>query len=327
MKDKLIPLIIGLVLAGGALFLLRGYLEAQKVEVLQEARQAVVSVRENQVALFVARERIPVGSPLAASMLETVVVDRSQMNPRAVRYFSELEGKAASGNIERGQQITTDVLRTIRIDRESVETFSLVVPNGKRAYTVSPENLGDIIGLLRAGDHVDVIAVMAFPTGDGQGGTQMMNIPIFQDVMVLSVGNDYAGVKETLKKAKSGIQDFLSRPVNEEQEKKKAPAKASSIVLALDPGEANIASFVQENGKIKITLRYPTDEGKIDFNSAAQARVPVAPIVTMETFLQYLAAKGLINMPAPQEQKEPEPQGPQVEIYRGQEKEVKVLEK
>ncbi|MCP4652927.1 MAG: Flp pilus assembly protein CpaB [Candidatus Omnitrophica bacterium] len=325
MKDKIVPLAIGIILAAVATFMIKSYLDEQKKEMIQQTRETVISMRENQSAVFVARRDIRKGVPIQASLVDTAVLDKRNVNPKAVRYFSEIENKSTAKAIRAGEQITTDALRTTRIEAGGPGggpvTFSMVIPEGKRAVSVSVDNVASIVHMMRPGDHVDVFAIIAFPL-PGQQGKQLMNIPLFQDVEVLAVGDQFSESK--LAKVGSSIKKLVNE--KKKDEKKKKAANNPAITLALDPQEANIISFVQEEGKVRLALRSPNDTSKVNYR-AQVAQQQVAPLVTTQSFFQYLAANGLVTLPKPKPTAPPKPKGPQVEIYRGQEKEVKTLRK
>ncbi len=333
MKKNILQLAIGLILAVAAVLMLRNYLEEQKTMVLKQAQQAAVNIQSNQVAIFVARKPIPAGAPITASMVDMTVADRGSVSPEAVRYFSELEGKGAARAISPGEQITTDALRIMEIpggDNDLTKRFSMIIPDGKRAVGMNVDNISSIMDMIKPGDHVDVIAIIELPTGQGPG--QLINVPIFQDVTVLAVGSSFGQNK--LEQMGSSIQGLINK------EKAKKPTEvAPPITVALDPEEANVISFVQEKGKIRLILRAPGDTRVINYaerqQSPNQAEIPA--IMDYNSFLSFLMSRGLIpapRQPTPQEaaamaaqqhKQAPPEEKPKVEIFRGQNKEVKEL--
>ena len=81
------------------------------------------------------------------------------------------------------------------------------------------------------------------------------------------------------------------------------------ITLALSVHEANLVAFVQEQGRIRLILRSPGD---------TQVQ-PVAP-ASWDTLFRTVMPQAFT-----QPQEAPKPQK-KVEIYRGLQKEIKILE-
>jgi pilus assembly protein CpaB len=170
--------------------------------------------------------------------------------------------------------------------------LSTKVPKGKRAITVPVDNISSVGGMIRPGDHVDVMGMVPLPamTADGKQVTQMTTMPLFQDVLVLAVG-----------------QEFTNVPGGEKKERVLSPV----ITLALQPQEANLIAFVQEQGKIRLILRSPED-------TQVQPAMPASWDALLRTVMpQAFQQAGTKEIPKPKKT---------VEIYRGLQKEIKTLE-
>jgi hypothetical protein len=57
-----------------------------------------------------------------------------------------------------------------------------VTPPGKRAVTISVDNISSLAGMVKAGDRVDVIALISqnIPGPDGKSSPQLITLPVFQ---------------------------------------------------------------------------------------------------------------------------------------------------
>ena len=340
MKNNILPLAIGLILAVAAIFMLRNFLEEQRTALLKQAGEQAVDLQQNQVIVLVARKPIPSGAPIVPSMIDTTAVMRNEASPSSVRSLAEIEGKAAARAISPGEQISSDALRIISVNGEAgglnAQRLSEIIPEGKRAIGLSVDNIASIIDMLKPGDHVDVYAIIGLPVGQGQ--KQMMNIPIFQDVTVLAVGNSF-GEAKMVQEIGSSIKKLVAK---QESPKDKNQGGAGPVVtVALNPEEINVISFVQEEGKIKLSLRQPGDTNTINYQEQMQqqmsgSRASSAPVMDYQAFYAYLVAHGLVAPPrqqeaAPEESQEaaaPKKEKPkQVEVYRGDKKEIKELQK
>ncbi len=119
-------------------------------------------------------------------------------------------------------------------------SLAVKTPAGKRAVTVRIDSLAAVGGLINPGDFVDILAQMT-PPGSQQVGyqpAQTITAMIFQNVQVLAVGTN-----------------VNSPGVYEAQQQ----TKDLTVTFALDPEEAGLLSFVQQNGKLQLALRSPSE--------------------------------------------------------------------
>lgn len=286
-KRKL-ALIVGVILGVLLVFMIKGYLDQQKALVMERARRALEEIQADQVTVLIAKNDIAPGVLVEPDMLEPQIVRTKQQESRSVNSLARIEGMIAAVPIVKGEQITLDKLMYIR-DRGGL---SGLTPVGKRAITISVDNISSLAGLLKPGDYIDVIAMIPVPIrGTGGQATQMSVMPLFQNVLVLAVG------QKTQPKSR-----FSSR-----LDRKEDTGISSLITLALSPKEASIISFVQEQGRLRLVLRSPADSHK----------EPPQP-VSWETVFQYV-------MPELLEGPETAPKPPTVEVYRGMKKEEMIL--
>jgi pilus assembly protein CpaB len=324
MRNNILPLLIGLIIAAASIFMLRGYLDDQRKNVLKQAHETVMAVQENQIVIFVARNNIPAGVPINPSLVDTMAVLRSQAPQNAVRFFSELDGKASNRAISTGEPVTSDALRIISFDETSSKQLSQLIPQGKRAVSIVVDNIASLLNMIKPADHVDVVVVIGLPVGQNQ--KELINVPLFQDILVLAVGDSYGSAKTP--DAGSSIKKLIQKA---EDTTKKIQNQSGNppITLALSPEEANVISFVQEEGKIKLILRSPTDTGTVNYENPMASEDLARPMMNYQAFIEYLIARGILpppkQQPKPEQAAAPKAKGPEVEIFRGQNKEVKEL--
>jgi pilus assembly protein CpaB len=285
-KQKMF-LIGGIVFGILAVFMLNSYIQQQRQTVEEEAKR---EVRGNQTAVLVAKQDLSKGMAIDANMLSSEIVPNQYLQPQAVTSLDRIDGMITVAQISKGEQITLNKLAYAR----QQENLASAIPIGKRAITVNVDNISSLLGMIKPGDHVDVISLVPVPaqTPEGKQVTQVGVIPLFQNVLVLAVGQDTGAPGEGKSK---------------KEEKKEA---SPLITLALNPQEANIIAFVQEQGKIRLSLRSPGD-------SQIQ---PIQP-ASWDTVMQY-AMPNMVRQEMPQEIKKTEPQAEgYVEVYRGLNKE------
>jgi Flp pilus assembly protein CpaB len=170
-------------------------------------------------------------------------------------------------------------------------SLSMKVPQGKRAVTVTVDN--PVGGMIRAGDHVDIVGLVPVPAmgADGKQTIQQSPMPLFQDVLILAIGQDFA----------SGATA-------------KVDAKSSAVVtFALTTQESNLLAFVQEHGKLRLILRAPGDTSQVR---------PVVP-ASWDGLFMAVMPEAFQRRAEDEAPKKPQKQ---VEIYRGLKREIKVIE-
>ncbi|MDD5465662.1 MAG: Flp pilus assembly protein CpaB [Candidatus Omnitrophica bacterium] len=283
------PLIIAVVCGIAAIILLNLYLRKREVEIWdkmrqQEQRALAAKPKVTMGVVLVAKREIPVQTPITAEDLTFKQVPVEYIQPGAVTSLEQVIGQIASGPIGAEEQIlSTKLLPPGNVGK----TLSEITPEGKRAVTVSVDNLSSIAGLLKPGDYVDIFALIALPkkaTPQAKEEPGPRLISLFQGIQVLAMGNELVISKNKTKESSTA-------------------AAAQTVTFALTPQEAALLSFVQEHGKIKLALR-----------SSQDTKVEAVAPADWDALLNYLSTSqgekaGLEGQPV-------------VEIYRGLQKEV-----
>lgn len=125
--------------------------------------------------------------------------------------------------------------------------FSLRTPPGKRAITMEINSLAAVGGLVYPGDFVDILAQLDMPKDleaaviPGKGNTDKVISVIFQNVQVLAVGTTYDPVN--------------TPPAYPTQQ----AAKTLHVTFAVNPEEASLLAFAQDNGNLQLSLRSPAE--------------------------------------------------------------------
>ncbi len=294
---KRVPLIIGIVFAIVAIFLVNIYISNQQRRMQENLRKAVEQRYRSMTPVLVAKTDIPKGAIIRPDLLDTKIVPNEYVEPSAVKTADRISGMKAVVAIRKGEQLTLSKLITPK--EAMTESLAMATPIGKRAITIRVDNISGLSGMIKPGDYVDVIALLPLPVKSPEGGTttNVATIPLFQKVLVLAVGSE---LLEKKKKEQGGIWSLrLSRRETKQQ------TKNPLITLALSPQEASLLSFVAEQGRIRLVLRSPAD-----------AKVKPLPPAGWDTLFQYINS----TLPAPPvKPKRQEPR--KVEIYRGLNKE------
>lgn len=287
LQKQQIILIIGIGLALVAIFMIKVYLDEQSRIASARAKKELEAIQANQTPVLIAKKNIEQGVVIDPDWLEAKIVPNNFVESGAVKSVDRIAGMLTVVPISKGQQVTLDKLSFKR----SGDLASLT-PVGKRAITIVADNASSLVGMIKAGDYVDVIALVNIPVQvvEGRPVTQLTSIPLFQNVLVLAVGQETGQSAPAMEQfARYGKQQA-------------APEASSLITLALSPKEAGLLSFVQEQGKIRLVLRSPTD-----------AKVEPTQLATWDTLFQYV-------MPPTQKAEEPKPIS-FIEVYHGLQKE------
>lgn len=293
--QKRLPLIIAVACGILAILLLNIYLQRKETELLEKAKQAKAAkpTEQPQVRLgviLVAQKDIPAQTIITQSDLSLREIPVDYIQPGAAVYMNEVVGQISSVPINTGEQI----LKTILLPPGKIgKSLSEITPEGKRAITVLVDNTSNIVDLIKPGDHVDILAFIAPPSdtlktaGEGETSTLRL-VPLFQSVEVLAVGG-----KTVIPPVDTSTTTEKARGLTVTQE---------TVTFALSPQEAVLLSFVQEHGKIKLSLRSSDDV-------EAEAIKPA----DWDSLLRYLYPERALDSEGKQ---------PVVEIYRGVTKEV-----
>jgi len=301
MQKQRIILIAGIVLGLIAVFMANTYISQQRHKVIEEANRKVQSIKTeletNQAPVLVAKEDIPAGAMIDPNKLEVKIVPKQYLQPQAATSLDRIAGMLTLTTISKGEQITLSKLSF----KQAAGGGGLagLTPVGKRAVTISVDNLASLAGMLKPGDYVDVIAMVPIPVqapGSKQMTTQAAVVPLFQNVLVLAVGQQTGAAPVA-----SEAGGRYAAP---------APKEASPLItLALSPQEASLIAFVEEQGKIRLVLRSPAD-------SQTQSIQPTS----WESLLQYIMPQTGTKVEEPAKEVSPE-ERPSVEIIRGMNKE------
>lgn len=291
--QRRLPLIIALACGILAILSLNSYIKRRENEIWERIKQAQRQAQPTQPAsqmgiVLVAGKDIPPQVPITPADLLIKEIPLEYIQPQAVGSLDEVIGQIASVSIVAGEQILkTKLLPPGKIGK----SLSEITPSGKRAMNVSVDNMASIANLIRPGDYVDVLALIALPETADQSGAKSSAqrlISLFQNVEVLAVGGEFVAPSK------------ISQTARKEQAKA-ISAGSGTVTLALSPQEAALLSFVQEHGKIKLTLRSSEDIQKEAIKPA-----------DWDTLFQYLYPS----------KEGGEGQRPVVEVYRGLNKEI-----
>jgi len=288
-KQKLI-LIIGIALGLAAVIMTKVYIDQQKKAEAEKAKETFAKMQANQAAVLVAKRDIAKGVVIDPEMFDTAVVPAKYLQPQAVTSLDRISDMVTISPIAKGEQITLSKLAYPK-DVGSGGNLAASTPFGKRAITIAVDNIASLAGMINPGDYVDVIALLPIPAQapDGSQAVQAATLPLFQNVLVLAVGQNIGSPAAAVKG----------------RYEKEAKQASPLITIALTPQEINFITFVQEQGKIRLVLRSPAD-----------SKVEPIQVANWQTLFQYLRPEISDSEEEAPQAAVPSPEG-FVEIYRG----------
>ena len=116
--------------------------------------------------VVVAGSSLPGGARLTSSYLELREIHTSDVHPNALSSIEEAEGQVLTIARAPGDQITADMLG----DQATVGIATQLEP-GHRAVGVHVNQASGLVGILRPGDHVSVVAILDSQSAQMQQGT------------------------------------------------------------------------------------------------------------------------------------------------------------
>jgi pilus assembly protein CpaB len=297
-KNKIRILIIAGVMGLLAAILFYIYIQQEKAKL---AASIPVASSMEEVSVVLATKDIPRGQTVEKNVVAFKKIPVNFIQPGALTSIDAALGKMALADILSGEQITSSKLTSSKsLDSLTQTSLAMITPPGKRAITIQIDPLMAVGGMVKPGDYVDVLANFPVPQEiGGRQSTQLVTVTLFQNVLILAVGNQLREIAQASNR--------VSRAAAEQT----APTQpAQTITLALSPQEAELISYAQEQGKLKLILRPPLD-----------TQTQALPVASGETLWQYILSTQGINLPlegqAPQKIEEAGTPAPQVEVYRG----------
>jgi pilus assembly protein CpaB len=229
--------------------------------------------------------------------------------PDAAAVFTSTD--AVIGHVARKDLLPGEPLFKQKVAGADVEAgLPVLIPDGMRALTVQVTDIKGLAGLLKPGDHVDVLATVQQELDE-----QTINLSktILQNTTVLAVEQDTddqrlaamqaLDVAETDKKATATPQDAENDLKDQREKKVKARLEAQrdqstdipkNVTLAMWPDEAEKVMLAEEMGSLRLSLRPEFDH--------TPAKVKG---VTAKELFGTTAARGVTHKPVASKPVEP----------------------
>jgi Flp pilus assembly protein CpaB len=183
--------------------------------------------------VLVADRLIPKGTAgdavIAGTLFRTATVTEEQLSGGAITDSAALDGKVATRDIYPGQQLTSaDFARNADPLRGQLEKT-------QRAISVPLDTSHGLVGDIRAGDRIDVLAGFNSIDGSNGRGQPVLKV-ILRDVLVLKAPPLDGGTTSA---------DSNTR-------------NSANVILRTTDREAAALAYASDNGKVWLVMRPPT---------------------------------------------------------------------
>lgn len=253
MKQKI--LLLSSIAAGlVAALLAHAWFVAKSGEVEQTKRRILAATRK--VAVLGAARTIPQGATIRPDDLVSLVVFESGTTGDNIPVEERLSvvGRVAAHTIGENDPILWTYLDG---GRGAGRGLADDIPDRMRAISIPVSGAAAVSGLVRPGDHVDVIGSFALPSSGGAAGeTESVTMTVLQNVTVLATGTTTARNRDP----QAGRQEGYG-----------------TVTLSATPREAEVLVFAQQmKGRLFLTLRngadvyYEEDLPQVDFSKIAE---------------------------------------------------------
>lgn len=195
-----------------------------------------------KVKVLVAAEDIVAGTRISKANLAVRDVPEAYVHQASIQKGEEAQiiGRPVAEKIAQGQPL---LWSDFELQRSATSRrLSAAVQKGQRAVTIPVDVAGSLAGMLRPGDHVDVLGTFA------RGQQDWATVTLLQNVLVLATGEQRgSGEGEGEATAPGG-----------------APRTFNNITLSVDPEEAELLVFAQQRGPLNVALRALDDAATFD---------------------------------------------------------------
>ena len=214
--------------------LLTGYYVSQK--------EKYFSAKFEEIYVVTAKKDILRYEVIDETMLNIRAVPKPFVQPLAItaKDRDRIVGYVADATIKEGEQITET-----RIARPGESRISITIPKNERGCTVAVNEISGVAGLIRPGDHVDILGTFKTVDQKTRIATQAETVTLFQNLSVLAVGRNYVFEGTPGMQGSRGIIPDLPT----------GGAGFSNVTLSVTPRQCMDLTLSQQVGTLTLSLR------------------------------------------------------------------------
>jgi pilus assembly protein CpaB len=194
------------------------------------------------IEIVVAKEDIPKDTTITAEMLIKKSVPKEFLTQGAEVGADKVVGKITQERIIAGEPIATSRLAD---PNEKGADLAYKIPEGKRAITLAYNEVMGVGGYIRTGDFVDVVGTY---TIEDESSKKEVSKIVLQNISVLAIGSKMKEVE-------------------------KETQEVTTITLAITPQEAEVLTYSEERGTVRLLLRGIKDEAKVKTTGVTNSNI------------------------------------------------------
>ncbi|MBP8155325.1 MAG: Flp pilus assembly protein CpaB [Nitrospira sp.] len=225
-------LVVGL---GGTIGAVSSLLAYGYVQQLLDETRTELSATNRNTSVAVATHALPWGAVLSADAVRVVPFPSDSVPEGAFSSGEELIGRVLLTPLASQEPILASKLAPADVTTGGIA--ALTHPE-KRAMAIKVDDVTAVGGILKPGDHVDVLTTMSRVLNGGEPATKL----VLADITVLSTGLDSSIAKED--------ESLLSG-------QKASRTPPTVVTLEVTPHEAERLSLASMEGKVHLALRNP----------------------------------------------------------------------
>ena len=237
-------LIAAVVLALLTTWLTSKYLTQREQTIEESVKARSELARGETIAVVVPTSPMAAGTLLQESSVASrnVPADFVYSDTITVADFEHYKGNVLLRSVERGRPLRKGDVQEVFAD------FSDSLKDGKRAMTISVDEINSVSHMVEPGNLVDLMLVISGTSSDGSPANQTV-VPFLDQVKVLATGQKVT-------------RDDPSDPNSEGRN-----VSYGNFTLEVTPTQAARLALATELGKIRATLRNDKDKQTVDFET------------------------------------------------------------
>ena len=241
-------LVIGL---GGTIGAVSSLLAYGYVQQLLDETRTELSANNRMTSVAVAAHALPWGTVLSSDAVRVVSFPSESVPDGTFPSSDELIGRVLLTPLTSQEPILVSKLAPTDVTTGGI---AAITHPEKRAMAIKVDDVTAVGGILKSGDHVDVLTTMSRVLNGGESATKL----VLGDITVLSTGFDSSSAKED--------ESLLSG-------QKVSRTPPTVVTLEVTPHEAERLSLASMEGKVHLALRNP--------RSAATVMTPGATVSSL----------------------------------------------
>jgi len=206
-------------------------------QVMAKRNTTPTALPADMETIFVAMEDIALGDPLVSQVLRLEQWPKDKVPTGALTRIEDIEGRRTKAKLYAGEPVLENKLFPKGI---GVGSSSGRIPEGYRVIPVRVDIGSGGAGLILPGDRVDVAVYLKSVRGSCNSSSVRT---ILQDIKVFAVNN---------------VVGFESESSHDKS------ISAKTISLLVTPEQANKLMLATELGKVRLVMRSPIDDKRVD---------------------------------------------------------------